>query len=428
MAAFLRLVIVDGGWILLSMGTGLILCRLCIPFVSVKQKLAWKVLLVVTFGGTSGMVIWVGDNNLLFTLPVFLVFFFLCTQGERIGRLTVGLIFFCLIMSVCAMLDTYLSYLFALKSYDIITRLARPVVFGLLLLLFRRRLPDGPAALPPRLWKLVLGLAAMPLCALVAVVLLTNQRYESSAVHTLAMNQGLVVLPFVLVTSLVLLQAIRVLADHHQLERTAQLAEMRELYYQGLRREQAQVRTLRHDLRNHLTALQGLLAQGQTVQAAGYLEQISGSPWAQGSRQFCENETANVVLSSKAEAARRLGLQVDFQAVLPQDLPIADPDLCALLGNSIDNAMEAAQKAADKEIRLRCRTDKGLFMLRVENALAGDEQPDLSTTKKDKAAHGFGLAGMREIAARYGGSLEAGPREGRFELVVCLPLERNFTI
>ena len=425
MAAFLRLVIVDGSWILLFMATGLILCRLCIPFVSVKQKLPWKVLLVVTFGGTSGMVIWVGDNNLLFTLPVFLGFFFLCTQGERIGRLTVGLIFFCLIMSVCAMLDTYLSLL---DSYDIITRLARPVVFGLLLLLFRRRLPDGPAVLPPRLWKLVLGLAAMPLCALVAVVLLTNEKYTSPAVHTLAMNQGLVVLPFVLVTSLVLLRAIRVLADHQQLARTAQLAEMRELYYQGLRREQDQVRTLRHDLRNHLTALQGLLAQGQTAQAAGYLEQIAGSPWAQGSQQFCENETANVVLSSKAEAARRLGLQAEFQAALPRDLPIADPDLCALLGNAIDNAMEAAQKAANKKVRLRCRTDKGLFMLQVENALTGDERPDLSTTKKDKAAHGFGLAGMREIAARYGGSLEAGPREGRFELVVCLPLERNFTI
>lgn len=425
MAAFLRLVIVDGSWILLFMATGLILCRLCIPFVSVKQKLPWKVLLVVTFGGTSGMVIWVGDNNLLFTLPVFLGFFFLCTQGERLGRLAVGLIFFCLIMSVCAMLDTYL---FSLNSYDIITRLARPVVFGLLLLLFRRRLPDGPAVLPPRLWKLVLGLAAMPLCALVAVVLLTNEKYTSPAVHTLAMNQGLVVLPFVLVTSLVLLRAIRVLADHQKLERTAQLAEMRELYYQGLRREQDQVRTLRHDLRNHLTALQGLLARGQTAQAAGYLEQIAGSPWAQGSQQFCENETANVVLSSKAEAARRLGLQAEFQAALPRDLPIADPDLCALLGNAIDNAMEAAQKAANKKVRLRCRTDKGLFMLQVENALTGDERPDLSTTKKDKAAHGFGLAGMREIAARYGGSLEAGPREGRFELVVCLPLERNFTI
>ncbi|WP_418723325.1 GHKL domain-containing protein [Dysosmobacter welbionis] len=66
--------------------------------------------------------------------------------------------------------------------------------------------------------------------------------------------------------------------------------------------------------------------------------------------------------------------------------------------------------------------DKGLFMLRVENTLGGAVQPDLATTKTDKAAHGFGIPGMREIAERYGGTLDAGVRDNGFELVVCLPL------
>ena len=61
-------------------------------------------------------------------------------------------------------------------------------------------------------------------------------------------------------------------------------------------------------------------------------------------------------------------------------------------------------------------------MLQVENALTGKEKPDLSTTKSDQRAHGFGLTGMGEIAARYGGSLEAGPMNGHFELLVCFPL------
>ena len=63
-------------------------------------------------------------------------------------------------------------------------------------------------------------------------------------------------------------------------------------------------------------------------------------------------------------------------------------------------------------------------MLQVDNALAGDEKPDLSTTKKDKTAHGFGLLGMREIAKRYGGSFEVVAANGRFELetVVDFPI------
>ena len=77
---------------------------------------------------------------------------------------------------------------------------------------------------------------------------------------------------------------------------------------------------------------------------------------------------------------------------------IAEMDLCALLGNALDNAMEAAEKSTDKTVRVRCRAEKGLFMLQVDSALAGDEKPDLSTTKKDKTAHGFGLFGMEALS------------------------------
>ena len=107
---------------------------------------------------------------------------------------------------------------------------------------------------------------------------------------------------------------------------------------------------------------------------------------------------------------------------LPKDLPLAEVDLCALLGNAADNAMEAAEEAEDKTVTLRCRAEKGLFMLRVENAYAGELAPDLATTKADRTSHGFGLAGMREIAERLGGSLETRAGGGRFQLVVCLPL------
>ena len=64
-------------------------------------------------------------------------------------------------------------------------------------------------------------------------------------------------------------------------------------------------------------------------------------------------------------------------------------------------------------------------MLRVTNSMGNPVKPDLSTTKADREAHGFGIPGMREIAERYGGSLDAGARDGEFELVVCLPLNRQ---
>jgi len=417
---FLQQLMHNGLWFLLMLADGMFLCLLFTRFTQVRSKRLWKALLFLTFGGACGMVIWVGDNNLLFTLPVFFSLCLLCTLGDRVGRLAVTTIFFCLTMSICALLDTYL---FLFDAYDVLTRLARPLIFGGLWLALRKRLPERCVSLPRRLWKLVLGLAMMPLCALASTVLLGYRWTDSQEAHSLTMNLGLAVLPFVALTAVVLLFTITALADHERLEQASRLTDLREVYYQDLREQESQVRQLRHDLRNHLTAVQGLLNAGETKKALDYLDQMAGTPALRGTRRLCENETANVVLSAKAETMERLGIAVDFAVSLPESLPVADTDLAALLGNALDNAMEAASQAPERAVTVRCRADKGLLMLRVENPVAGPMAPDLATTKADKAAHGFGLPGMREIAARYGGTLEAGVKNGRFELVVCLPLK-----
>lgn len=409
-----------GLWWIDILANGFFLYRLCRPFVMFRKGGLWKAVFLLTLAFSSGMVIWIGDPNLLYTLPIYFLLFFLCTRGDWVGRLTVCVVFFCLEMSVCALVDTYVQAVDTDRLYDLLVRLLRTAIFGAFWLLLRRRFPAEQVHLTRRLWQVVLGLASMPLYALIAVVLLTFQKYESAAVNTLALNQGLLVLPFVLVTSLVLLVAILILADHERLERASQLAGLREVYYQGLQQQERQVRQLRHDMRNHLTVVQGLLERGDTQGAVGYLEQMAGSQALQGVRRFCENESANVVLSAKAEAMEQAGITADFAVSLPKDLPVADTDLAALLGNALDNAIEGVQNAAVKKITLRCRVDKGLLMLRLENPVGGEVNPDLSTTKADKFSHGFGIPGMREIAERYHGTLDADVKDGCFILFICL--------
>ncbi len=418
----LALVFQNWGWLLPLAASGFFLYRLCLPFIRPRAGKGRRFLLAATLGVSSGMIIWVGDPNLLYTLPVYFSLFLLCTEGDWVGRLAVCTIFFCLEMSVCAILDTYFQIF---EQYEGLIRLARPIIFGGLWLALRHRLSQEVITLPRRLWNLILALALMPLCALASVVLLTYDKFDSPSIHSLSMNLGLAVLPFVLLTALMMLFAIMTLADHERLEQAGRLASLRESYYQGLQKEQRQVRQLRHDLRNHLTAVQGMLEAGGTERALTYLEEIAGSPALRGNKRFCENETANVVLASKAEEMEREGLEGDFAVSLPGELPVSDTDLCALLGNALDNAIEAARRTEDRRIIFRCRAQKGLFMMRVENAVRGEVSPSLKTIKADKSAHGFGIAGMREIAARYGGTMDAQSRAGRFELVVCFPLEKG---
>ena len=430
MVEWLMLAVTRWAWFPLVLVSALCLYKMFCRFVEVKPKWIYKALLFSIMGVSVGMVIWVGDNNLLYTLPFYVALCMVSTRGERLGRITLTAIFFCLIMSCDALIDTYVGAIQASRhlgyNYDFLTRVIRPVIWLLLWLAVRRRLPaQGGVTLPKNLWHIALGLQAAPFFALIAVVLLTYQKYDSAVGNSMALKLGLGILPFVFLSSLVLLFAITELSNHEALEQEHQLAEMREVYYRDLRREQEQVRVLRHDMRNHLTAIQGCLEMGDPQKALDYLQQMSQAPAMQGNRRYCINETANAVLASKAAALEQAGMAADFAAAIPEDLPISAPDLCALLGNALDNALEGAGEAEDKTVTLRASADKGLFMLRVSNAYAGARAAAdgaYTTTKADKKAHGFGLRGMREIATRYGGSLEATADDGRFDLIACIPL------
>lgn len=409
-------------FVMLSILVGVLLYALCQPFVSVRQR--WgRLLLILTMGLGSAMVIWVGDPNLLYTFPIFVIFFMLATSGNRLGRLAMCFIFFCLIMSISALLDTYLSDRFISRSADYIVSLGRPLFVGIIYLCYRRFLPKQPVQLSRNLWALVFALSLMPLCALAATVLLTYPyNYESILIREMILRLGIAILPFVLITSLVLLAAVIVLARQEALEQEHALATQRNIYYEGLRQQDQQ---LRHDLRNHITAASGLLELGKLDEARTYLDALGDSKALSRPCRFCDNDTANVVLAAKADAIEQAGIACDFQAVLPASLPVADTDLCALLGNALDNAREGAIGCADATVRLRCRFDKGMLMLAADNPIAGAVHPDLRTTKADPHAHGHGLPGMRSIAARYGGSLETRVDDAGFHLLVCLSPESS---
>lgn len=404
-------------WMMIN---GYFIFNLFIHYISVKAKLFYKILLFCIFAGSSAMVIWVGDHNLIFTFPVFVIVCMLCTKGNKYGRLAIIFIFFCIEMSVCAFVDTYMARSWA--HYDILTRVERPIIYGIIYLLFKRRLPGKLASLSERLWKIIFGLSIMPLLTLLATVTLTYALYYSAEVNQLAMNLGLVILPFTFLNSFVILVVVNSLEKHEQLEKAQQLFKMRESYYQNLKQNENGLRHLRHDMRNHLFTIQTLLIGKNEGQALSYLEELLNSSALQGYKRFCENETANAVLQAKIDIISQSELEYDFRIEIPKKISIADLDLCSLLGNALDNAIEASISSGDKKIIMRCRCDKGGFMLKLINHFSGDIDTELKTTKSNKEYHGFGLSSMREIVTRYDGYLETNISNNIFELVVYLPL------
>lgn len=394
-------------------------------FLTVKPgKAAYAIRLLLFWAGMSGP-LWIGDENLLFFLPVFIGFFLLGYKGTRIARIVVGTVFYLLLASLGMILDTSFN-LHPTGAWNItktaasVTKLAAAV---LTYLLVRKLNPDQqPPELSKRMWGLCALLSLAPL-----FVVLSFSVWNGFGRNQMDIGQyriAYTILPFVLLSALAILAAMMILSRQWELEQAASLANMRETYYENLRHGETQVRTLRHDLRNHLSVAQGLLEQGEITQAQKYLAELTASPALHGTKRICENEIANVVLTEKVDTMEHCGLSADFLVTLPRELPIWDTDLCALLGNALDNAIEAAKRADNKVILVRARADCGMLMLRVENSFA--DAPNFldgtfSTTKENRELHGFGMRGMQEIATRYGGTLETRVCDHRFELVACLP-------
>lgn len=369
---------------------------------------------------------WIGDENPLLLFPFFIAIFLLCYGGPWYARLTVGVIFFSLLESICMMLDTIEHLL--LNHYineTVLASLKLVVWLAMFLICQHMTRKAGIFPLPKHLWALLGGLAAAPLFTVLSFAIWGYHMLGDITSLPVSVSLAYTILPFTALSAFALLVAIVALSRHEMLEQRNKLAEMQEVYYQSLQREQNGVRTLRHDLHNHIAAVQALMANDNYAEATQYLDALSKSPELTDGKQYCENKIAAAVLSSKVPLAEQKGVHFDIKVDLPDPLGLPDIELCALLGNALDNAIEAAETAKDRRIAIRARADKGMLMLRVENTFSQmptQQNGTLLTNKKNFAAHGYGFAGMQEIARRHGGMCEGAYTKQEFRLLVSVPL------
>ena len=126
------------------------------------------------------------------------------------------------------------------------------------------------------------------------------------------------------------------------------------------------MRGWRHDYHNHLQSMKAYVEMGQYDKLQEYLGLLEND--LDQVNQLCDSGNVNLdaILNSKISLAEKNGIRVDYKAACPANLTVSDIDLCALIGNLIDNAVEACEGLADPYIRLYIGyTNKNLLMLKV---------------------------------------------------------------
>lgn len=186
----------------------------------------------------------------------------------------------------------------------------------------------------------------------------------------------------------------------------AEYARAQECRARALEEEAREAAWVRERMAGQLCEASALLRSGASEAGVGCLEAL-GAPIAV--KRSCAHEAADALLALKDEAAARAGISFQVSAHIPDDLPISDADLCAVLSNMIDNALAAAAGVQGKRrfVRLRAHVAQGHLVIAVENGFAPPQEPTFrkrGRRRRGLADHGWGLTILNDVAARHGGT------------------------
>lgn len=212
-----------------------------------------------------------------------------------------------------------------------------------------------------------------------------------------------------------------------QLETENQRLAMQAAQYEALKERMDETSRAQHDLRQHLRLIQSYLDSGNETALREYLKTYGQTLPRDAGIRYCENTVADTVVRYYAELAQAQGVSFTAHLELPETLGLPNPDLCVLLGNLLENALESCKKHLDASPYIHIGGKLvGTRMLTIiaDNCPADEpkrERDALLSAKRDGV--GTGTASIRAIAQRCGGEARFTWEAGVFsaEVVLTLP-------
>lgn len=203
----------------------------------------------------------------------------------------------------------------------------------------------------------------------------------------------------------------RGLENEAALSALRQAAEAQKAYLAEAAAREEKTRALRHDWQNHLVVLDGLLAAGRAGEGRAYLQKLHTRAAALAPPCHTGSPVADVLLSQKLGLAAAKGIQTEVSLTLPPACGLDELDLCAILANALDNAIEACQNAQEQKFLHVFGERQGNFLRIVFENTCPPGPP---------APAGTGLGNIRAAAQKYRGSVCIEQAAGLFRLDLLL--------
>ena len=187
--------------------------------------------------------------------------------------------------------------------------------------------------------------------------------------------------------------------------------------YENLRRQHEEVMMLRHDMLRHYRTLHDM---GSDEKRTAYLAELIGQNQKIRPVVQSGNKMMDIILNGRFGAAADAGIRIEIPHITaPSQLPLSDPDLCAMVMNIVDNAITATSGAETPYIILKIHEKDGYLAIVCENSFGPQET---ETKKETVPKHGLGLKIIHNIVEKYHGAILAENNANSFCVKIVIPL------
>ena len=271
--------------------------------------------------------------------------------------------------------------------------------------------------------SIVLTLVFLIAFAIVVFANFNLLNLEKAADVTLYISSGVLAAIFMMI--FMYAKNILYLREQEQRDKV-QIAQLQQqyAYYSDKLKDEERIRSIYHDLKNHLLVMESRQNTEETRQMAETLRsQIADYE----NYVHTGNEFLDIILKDKAEKAREKN--IDFSVFIDfNGIDFIEPlDISTMFGNGIDNAIEASEKLPEDQrvILVKAGKVQDFVSILIENNCLDEVHKDGHTTKADKFLHGFGISNMKKAAEKYKGTCTITQENGKFTLKILLPISKQ---
>lgn len=197
-------------------------------------------------------------------------------------------------------------------------------------------------------------------------------------------------------------------------------------HYEEVQNIYREMRGWKHDYHNHIQTMKAYRKLNEDAKLDEYLDDLDDNLTNVDTLIKSGNVMVDAILNSKLSLAGSRKININAKAAVPSDLSISEIDLCIILGNLLDNAMEACLKLTneeDRHMRVYIDIKRDQLYISVTNTSAGNAHKQDGRYLSSKGVnHGFGLMRVDRLIDKYGGYIKRRDEEGAFSTEILLPI------